>query len=86
MTDVKLLSEPTNYAVVQLPERRFPGVVFQGDSLNNLINDIKAAAAEPVESERQLLLKDVIQHLETVQNRYEKVLAEKGIKLPYSNA
>ncbi len=86
MTDVKLLSEPTNYAVVQLPERRFPGVVFQGDSLNNLINDMKAAAAEPVESERQLLLKDVIQHLETVQNRYEKVLAEKGIKLPYSNA
>ncbi len=86
MTDVKLLSEPTNYAVVQLPERRFPGVVFQGDSLNNLINDIKAAAAEPVESERQLLLKDVIQHLETVQNRYEKVLAENEIKLPYSNA
>lgn len=86
MTDVKLLSEPTNYAVVQLPERRFPGVVFQGDSLNNLINDIKAAAAEPVESERQLLLKDVIQHLETVQNRYENVLTEKGIKLPYSNA
>lgn len=86
MTDVKLLSEPTNYAVVQLPERRFPGVVFQGDSLNSLINDIKAAAAEPVESERQLLLKDVIQHLETVQNRYEKVLAENEIELPYSNA
>ena len=86
MTVARLLSEPTNYAVVQLPERRFPGVVFQGDSLNNLINDIKAAAAEPVESERRLLLKDVIQHLETVQIRYEKVLAENGIKLPYSNA
>lgn len=86
MTDVKLLSEPTNYAVVQLPERRFPGVVFQGDSLHNLINDIKAAAAEPIESERQLLLKDVIQHLETIQNRYESVLAENVIKLPYSNA
>lgn len=86
MTDVKLLSEPTNYAVVQLPERRFPGVVFQGDSLHNLINDIKAAAAEPIESERHLLLNDVIQHLETIQNRYENVLAENEIKLPYSNA
>ena len=64
----------------------FPELFFQGDSLNNLINDIKAAAAEPVESERRLLLKDVIQHLETVQIRYEKVLAENGIKLPYSNA
>ncbi len=86
MTVARLLSEPTNYAVVQLPERRFPGVVFQGDSLNNLINDIKAAAAEPVESERQLLLEEVIEHLETVQNRYEKVLAKNGIQLPYSNA
>jgi hypothetical protein len=38
MTDAKLLSEPKNYAIVQLPQRRFPGVVFQGDSLNILIN------------------------------------------------
>lgn len=86
MTDVKLLSEPKNYAIVQLPQRRFPGVVFQGDSLNILINDIKAAVAETVESDRQLLLKDVIEHLETVQKGYEKFLAENGIVLPYSNA
>ena len=86
MTDATLLSEPKNYAIVQLPQRRFPGVVFQGDSLNILINDIKAAVAEPVESERQLLLMDVIEHLETVQKGYEKVLAENGIMLPYSNA
>jgi predicted RNase H-like HicB family nuclease len=86
MTDAKLLSEPKNYAIVQLPQRRFPGVVFQGDSLNNLINNIKAAVAEPVESERQSLLKDVIEHLETVQKGYEKVLAKNGIRLPYSNA
>lgn len=32
MDDAKLLSEPTNDAVVQLPGRAFPGVVFQGDS------------------------------------------------------
>jgi hypothetical protein len=48
--------------------------------------DIKAAVAEPVESARKLLLKDVIEHLETVQKGYEKVLAEHGIMLPYSNA
>ena len=28
----KLLTEPSNYAVVQLPGTAFPGVVFQGES------------------------------------------------------
>jgi hypothetical protein len=31
---VKLLTPPFNYAVVQLPGRKYPGVVFQGDSLS----------------------------------------------------
>lgn len=30
-----LLSPPVNFAVVQLPERNFPGVVVQADTLNN---------------------------------------------------
>ena len=41
MDDVKLLSEPTNYAVVHLPGRAFPGVVFQGDSLDGIIADLE---------------------------------------------
>jgi hypothetical protein len=30
---VELLSRPVNFAVVQLAERKFPGVVVQGDTL-----------------------------------------------------
>ena len=38
MDDVaKLLSKPTNYAVVQLPGRSYPGTVIQGDSLQTLV-------------------------------------------------
>ena len=33
-------SEPTNYAVVQLPGRQFPGVVFQGDTLHVLAHSL----------------------------------------------
>ena len=33
----ELLSRAINYGVVQLPGRRFPGVVVQGDSLYNLV-------------------------------------------------
>jgi hypothetical protein len=37
---VKLLSRPVNFAVVQLPERQYPGVVVQGDTLNGLVDEL----------------------------------------------
>ncbi len=38
--EVKLLTLPTNFAVVQLPERSFPGVVVQGDTLNSIVESL----------------------------------------------
>jgi len=83
MTETKLLTEPTNWAVVHLPGRAFPGVVIQGDSLNILISELKGAAAEPDARERAFLLKDVIERLEDAQLRYEAVLEQEGLTLPY---
>lgn len=41
MTDsAKLLSAPVNFAVVQLPERQYPGVVVQGDTLGALVDQL----------------------------------------------
>jgi hypothetical protein len=41
MTDsAKLLSAPVNFAVVQLPERQYPGVVVQGDTLAGLVSQL----------------------------------------------
>ena len=36
-----LLTPAWNHAVVQLPGRRFPGVVFQGDSLFLLLEQVR---------------------------------------------
>ncbi|WP_284194990.1 DUF6959 family protein [Chitinimonas prasina] len=36
-THALLLSDPVNFAAVQLPDRKFPGVVCQGDALNSLV-------------------------------------------------
>jgi hypothetical protein len=42
MTDsVKLLGPSINFAIVQLPGRRYPGVVVQGDTLENLVRQIE---------------------------------------------
>lgn len=78
-----LLSAPTNYAVVQIPGRAFPGVVFQGDSLAILISDIEAAALESDAQERQATLSDILERLRNVQTHYETVLRGRGIGLPY---
>jgi hypothetical protein len=37
----KLLSEAVNFAVIQLPGRRYPGVVVQGDTLNSQVTSLE---------------------------------------------
>lgn len=86
MRTAKLLSEPTNYAVVHLPGRAFPGVVFQGDSLDKLIGDIEEAATELDADERNACLADVIERLREVRAFYEAVLGREGMELPYSKS
>jgi hypothetical protein len=86
MSEVKLLSEPTNYAVVQLPDRAYPGVVFQGDSLNSLIADLQEVAVMNDPDEKSFSLRDVIERLQGVQVHYEKVMEREGVALPYTRS
>ena len=83
---MQIAKPPHNYAVVQLPERNYPGVVFQGDSLHRLLSDI---------IELQKLLKDgdldelsrsidyLKNDLAAIQSGYERVCHERKIALPY---
>lgn len=84
MSDVKLLSEPANYAVVQLPGRAYPGVVFQGDSLHSFIADLQEAAMANDPDEKAAWLGDVIERLTAVRAHYEAVLEREGVTLPYN--
>jgi hypothetical protein len=85
-SEVKLLTDPTNFAVIHLPHRKYSGVVFQGDNLNILLGDldrIKQLAIRTnnveVASEMQFLVADMI----AVRRRYEAVCTAAGIDLPY---
>jgi hypothetical protein len=83
---VELLSAPHNFAVVQLPDRSYPGVVVQGDTLNamrqqmakiiRLLNagELDELSDEVRELNEQIL--DVLVH-------FEQVCESRGIKLPY---
>jgi hypothetical protein len=81
-----LLTPAWNHAVVQLPGRRFPGVVFQGDSLFLLLEQVREVR-EALDAGRLDEAKEGAAELEDdlagVLSGYESVLAARGIELPY---
>lgn len=84
--NAELLSSSRNFAVVQLPGRKFPGVVFQGDSLNILLRELKELqqrVATHNDDEINARLEDLTERMSEVLRQYETVCAEKGIPLPY---
>jgi hypothetical protein len=83
---IELLSPPTNYAVVQLPERNFPGVVVQGDTLNALMRQTKRmskllSAGQVDELAAELL--DMSEQLSEAVTQYESICGARGLPLPY---
>ncbi len=81
MAEAKLLTPPHNYAVVQLPERAFPGIVVQGDSFHAILRDIEDALGDRIEG--KAILSDLLERLRAVQTSYERVLDEYGLTRPY---
>jgi hypothetical protein len=82
----RLLTEPTNYAIVQLPDRKFPGVVFQGDSIHALLQQIRDAlssARKHGDDDLNMELEDAIALLSAAEERLKAVCAQEGIELPF---
>lgn len=81
-----MLTPPFNFAFVQMPDRNYPGVVFQGDTLHSMTTQVaqmqrllaKQDLAE-LGDEIEVLLHD----LSAIQASYERVCSEQGIDLPY---
>lgn len=85
---LNILSEQSNHAVVQLPERQFPGSVVQGDSLAILCSEAKEISQRLLQAgctdEDFLYLAQ--EHQEKLLARllhYQEVLAAHSIPLPY---
>ena len=84
---VKLLSEPTNYAVVHLPGRIYPGVVFQGDALLGIISElgrVKKSMDSNNLSEASDELFFLMEKFEEIMSYYVSVCKKNGISLPHN--
>jgi hypothetical protein len=82
----RLLSRSINFSVVQLPDRSYPGVVVQGDTLNGLVHQIgrmeRLLEKGDLEDLRDELL-IIHKQLSEAQGHYENVCQSQGITLPY---
>ena len=83
---VEIYSDATNAAVMRHPGRRFPGMLIQGDTLNNLSRMAAAAliGAEP-ESDHWHDLKELADDLRWRVDFYSQVMREHALELPFSD-
>lgn len=82
----KVMSTATNYAVVQLPGRNYPGVVVQGDSLHALllqVEGIRKLAAKHTDSELAAEVANLHDVLLDATTHFEMVCRRAGVGLPY---
>jgi hypothetical protein len=86
---VQLLSRPTNFAVVQLPDRLHPGVVVQGDTLNGIVNQLSRMSELLLTNQVDELsaeLADLTETFSDARRHYEATCGARGIALPYPKA
>ena len=79
----EMLTGSGNYAVVHLPGRRFPGVVFQGDSLATLCQQLRSlldlSDGGPIHDE----LEPIVSDLDDVLRSYLDVLERRDLRSPH---
>jgi hypothetical protein len=82
IVSVELYTDQKNGAVLKLPNRQFPGVLIQGDSLRGLIEDLGEVLEEcgtvPGSEGVREGVQYVLERLEFLRQRYDEAMSEKN--------
>ena len=73
MLSVEFVGAESGVVVLKMSERRFPGVLVQGDTLLSLLQDLEEESPDTV----------AIQTVRSWLRSYEVVLERNGLELPY---
>ena len=76
----ELLTDAQNFAIIQLPGRKFPGVVVQGDTLSELVRVLESVKDGAQGDDRT---QEVLETLSEALQWYKSVCRNKGINLPF---
>ena len=86
--ELEVYSHESNSCIVRMPERNFPGVVIQGDSLSilfdNALNLVKQLEGKENE-EAFLSALELAESLEAHLDNYIDILGQNNIQLPFPN-
>jgi hypothetical protein len=83
----EIYSDQTNAAIMRHPDRKFPGVLVQGDTLYSLCVSADAscqAFQSQAHTEEYQHLNDLRNHLRALLSHYKAVLTEHQLPLPFS--
>jgi len=82
---VEIYSDQTNAAVLRHPERQFPGVLLQGDTLHALCWRLDESIRHlNQDSPAYTHLNHVRNALWSLKNEYKSVLVEHDLPMPFS--
>ncbi|MCC3595806.1 MULTISPECIES: hypothetical protein [unclassified Microcoleus] len=87
--EIKIFSYLPNSAIVQLPERIFPGIILQGDSLSILFDQAKEIYLRAKQLPDEDIQYEALMMAEVMQeylSHYEEALKEHGLELPYGTS
>ncbi|MEO0425566.1 MAG: hypothetical protein AAF184_24745 [Pseudomonadota bacterium] len=85
--ELKLYDHVPNSGIVHMPNRRFPGVALQGDSLSVMLSDAVYFMERAVAHGDEELFdcaQDLAERLKWHLTRYEDVLSREGFERPYT--
>lgn len=83
----QILSHIPNSGIVQLPGRKFPGIVIQGDTLSNMFDGACYLLAEFKKARDEERYFETLMFAEQLQGQllhYEQTLAKHSMGLPYT--
>lgn len=82
---VEILAEESNFVVIKVPSRKYPGVLIQGDSLYGIVGTL-ATAIELFETDKEEAmeaLKEAYDELSWRTEGYQKVMEENNSPFSY---
>lgn len=83
---VDALSRTINCPVLKMPERRYPGILIQGDTLKSLLGIAEQISKAQLSGDIEELRESVswlLERLRDYVDEYESVLQRHNIQLPY---
>jgi hypothetical protein len=84
---VEIYSDATNAAILRHPDRQFPGVLIQGDTLHSLcvaIDHLCARARPRMDADILQEIQELRESMRGLLSHYKSVLQEHGLPLPFS--